>query len=397
MLRQLQRGRVFLGRSLDGALKEAIAKAVATAQPNLAVIRSPGAVRIEGEMESDGWREKEPGSGGRVSYVQVWQAELDYQYDPCEPLPTDLASKFDCLITSDAADCDGSYALHCRRIPVLYLRLDDLNAPAAPVFAAVNGHPMLATSEILSRVQVGKAVERFLSFPVQEGRVFVLEGGDGAGKQTQTANLVKQLRTEGYPVRTLDFPNDAAKYGLLIREVLGGHRGSLRRVSPMVFAAIYGMNREAYQPTLAYWRLKGCNVVLDRYMTANFGHQASKYDCDDQRFKAIQELAHFETKWLDLPPAHRVAYLDLPPMVAMAALLGDATRRALDEHEKAGISYKENVRRAFLWCCDHFQEWSAIPCVDDAEHRLSRDEVRARVWAAFQADFVNQGIAEQLM
>ena len=40
-----------------------------------------------------------------------------------------------------------------------------------------------------------------------------VEGGDGAGKETQTRMLVERLRREGYPVQTLDFPRDSAKYG----------------------------------------------------------------------------------------------------------------------------------------------------------------------------------------
>ena len=38
------------------------------------------------------------------------------------------------------------------------------------------------------------------------GRLFVIDGPDGTGKQTQTSMLVEHLRTEGYTVGTLDFP-----------------------------------------------------------------------------------------------------------------------------------------------------------------------------------------------
>ena len=263
-------------------------------------------------------------------------------------------------------------------------------------FAPRGGHPLLTVASDAASVE--DAVARFLTFPETPGRVFVVEGGDGAGKQTQVARLVARLAERGYPVRTLDYPHDAARYGLLIREVLGGHRGDLRAVSPLVFAAVYGVNREDHQPILAYWLLKGTNVVLDRYMTANFGHQASKQETDDARFAAIQSLSTFETQWLDLPAPDRVAYLNLLPAFALRAMQEDSTRRVLDAFEMAAVEYKDNVRRAFVWCCDNLPGWRQIECVDKEETvRYSRDQVQEAVWQAFEPEFVNQGQGASLL
>lgn len=100
------------------------------------------------------------------------------------------------------------------------------------------------------------------------------------------------------------------------------------------------------------WLKAGHNIILDRYVEANFGHQASKLT-PDERPALIRQLGAFEHDWLDLPRAHRVVYLDLPPAEALKAMATDGTRAALDIHETAGDDYKSAVRSTFLWCARH--------------------------------------------
>lgn len=233
------------------------------------------------------------------------------------------------------------------------------------------------------------AIASYFAFPTAPGRVIVIEGGDGSGKQTQTGLLIAKLRSIGKKVATIDFPHDAARYGVLIREGLAGHKGPLKDISPLVFASLYGLNRHDTKPYIDHWLLHGFVVVFDRWTTANYGHQASKFKTDEERAYAIDALRTFEVRWLGLPDADRVLYLDLPPLVAYEAMLADQTRKALDLHEKAGIEYKENVRRAFLWCCTFFKDsWLHVPCYDEKEQkRIARDDVHNAIWESCKVLF----------
>jgi dTMP kinase len=58
----------------------------------------------------------------------------------------------------------------------------------------------------------------------------------------------------------------------------------------------------------------------------------------------------------------------------------DQTRRELDMHEKAGLDYKNNVRRSFLWCCETFPTWKEIPCVKADDVRYTKDEVHEMIY-----------------
>lgn len=294
-------------------------------------------------------------------------------------------------------DGEIMYALYEKKVPVLQLFLEK-NSP-------VRSHKLLTVCQNYESVENQKqAVKNFFTFPATAGRVIVVEGGDGAGKQTQVKMLVDRLRSENFPVETLDYPHDSAGYGVLIRELLSGKMGNIREVNPLIFAALYGLNRHSTLPLLKYWIQRGKNILLDRYMTANFGHQASKYEKDEERIAAINTLRAFELKWLNLPDADKVFYLNLPPDFAFRAMQQDTTRRELDMHELAGIEYKNNVRKSFLWCCSTFSEtWTEVPCVNnyveggkmasadnDTATRFTREEVHKNIYEHVAPLLVNK-------
>ena len=183
------------------------------------------------------------------------------------------------LVVADAGSGDASvgaevyYALHKARVPALCLVP---RGEPVPGMLAAGAHPLLTTVEYADDAAAEEAVEAFVRPSAEPGRVFVIEGGDGAGKQTQTRMLMERLRATGHPVRTMDFPHDSAMHGKLIRELLTGAKGDIKAVNPLLFASLYAQNRWDVAPILHEWVRRGYNVVLDRYVEANFGHQASK-------------------------------------------------------------------------------------------------------------------------
>ena len=56
------------------------------------------------------------------------------------------------------------------------------------------------------------------------GRLIAFEGLDQSGKQTQAEWLAEWLRTAGYAVQTLSFPDYRTTIGVEIRAALQGHR-----------------------------------------------------------------------------------------------------------------------------------------------------------------------------
>lgn len=288
-------------------------------------------------------------------------------------------------------NADVTYALYTKQIPVLIL----LSEPPASTRSRELQHPLLRINVANDASSVEAAVAKFLTFPAVRGKVFVVEGGDGSGKQTQVKLLCDRLAAERFPVATLDYPHDSARYGVLIRELLAGKMGSIRDVDPLMFASLYGLNRHDTLPRLKLWLQRGRNVVLDRYVSANFGHQASKLATDAERNAVIQKLSRFEFGWLGLPDVDAVLYLNLAPDFALRAMQQDETRRELDMHEKAGVEYKNNVRRAFLWCCETQRGWQEVKCLNEDETvRRTRQEVHDDIYARLKSAFVNHGVLD---
>lgn len=164
-------------------------------------------------------------------------------------------------------------------------------------------------------------------------------------------------------------------------------------MNPLLFASLYAQNRFDVSPILRHWLRSGCNVILDRYVEANYGHQASKLP-SAERPALIEALSTFEHDWLGVPRAHRVVYLDLPPREALRALANDGSRAALDMHETAGADYKNAVRDTFVYCAERNEHWHRIPCVGEDGTRVSKEKLGETLYDKLAEHFVNKGSAK---
>lgn len=318
------------------------------------------------------------------SWVFEWQKSEVQQICP------DSRELFVTRMVPDAASAslvglDISYALFRKKIPVLCLVDKESFGAQSEWMAALSKYKdaslgLLCVETYNNEVDLFETCQTWMTPAATPGNVIVLEGGDGAGKQTQAKLLIDRLNAEGYKCKTLDFPHDSAKYGLFIRSILAGDFGGLKNVHPLLFASLYGVNREDTAAALWWWVHKGYMVILDRFVSANYGHQSSKYENEKERHEVIATIEKFEFDWLQLPRPTVTLYLDLPPAAALAAMKLDTTRSSLDIHESAGDDYKSKVRTTFLWCVANLPNWKVVPCVDSETNRVSREDVHSTIW-----------------
>ena len=59
-----------------------------------------------------------------------------------------------------------------------------------------------------------------------KGKLFVIEGLDGSGKQTQTALMYERLKREGLRVMRVEYPNYKSESSALVKMYLRGDFGS---------------------------------------------------------------------------------------------------------------------------------------------------------------------------
>ena len=67
------------------------------------------------------------------------------------------------------------------------------------------------------------------------GKLFVIDGTDGSGKQTQFELLKEHLKNDGIDFRTVSFPNYESPSSSLVKMYLAGEFGkNAKDVSPYV-------------------------------------------------------------------------------------------------------------------------------------------------------------------
>lgn len=186
--------------------------------------------------------------------------------------------------------------------------------------------------------------------------VFVcFEGGEGAGKSTQTRTLEAWLRSEGYTVRLTFEPGDTV-VGRRVRQiVLDPATGELAdRTETLLYAA----DKAEHVDTVVLPALeRGEVVITDRYVDSSLAYQGAGRALDVAEVEQVQRWA---TR--DLRP-HLTVVLDLAPEHG----LGRFAER--DRIERESVEFHERVRKAFVEMAsadpDHYLVVDAGRPVDD--------------------------------
>ena len=168
------------------------------------------------------------------------------------------------------------------------------------------------------------------------GKLIVIDGVDGSGKQTQAQLLYEVLKKE-YKAEKIEFPNYSQPSSALIKMYLNGDFGqNPDEINPYAASAFYTVDRFASYKT--HWEKllnEGTIIIADRYVTSNAIHQAVKLKPED-RPAFFDWLYDFEYKKCALPEPDLVLFLDMPPSIADSLLKnryeGDENKK--DIHEK---------------------------------------------------------------
>lgn len=169
------------------------------------------------------------------------------------------------------------------------------------------------------------------------GLFITLEGGDGAGKTTQSKLLVEWLTAAGHTVVVTREPG-GTDLGLELREIVLHRRGEM---NPRAEALIYAADRAHHIATVVRPALeRGEIVVQDRYIDSSEAYQgAGRVLGADE----VRELSLWATQGL-LPDV--TVLLDLDPTDGRKRL--DSARTRYDRLEAEKQDFHTRVRDAFL-------------------------------------------------
>ena len=210
------------------------------------------------------------------------------------------------------------------------------------------------------------------------GKLIVIEGADGAGKQTQTKLLVERLRTEGKEVETIEFPRyEESFFGAYIREWLDEKYGNFVDLDPRLAAILFACDRHEARDTIVGWLAEGKHVILDRYVSANMLHQGAKISDTEQRGAFLLWLQRMEYDVFKMPRPDMVVYLNLPAEMRHALLMTDERKPNLG-HTETDAVYQTNVQN----CAEKIaalEKWRVVNCMMEDKLR-GKDNINTELY-----------------
>lgn len=212
------------------------------------------------------------------------------------------------------------------------------------------------------------------------GYIIEIEGGDGAGKKTQTDLLRRRLAEAGWEVLVYSFPDDSTPYGRLIRSALNGEHGDFRHADPYLSAALYMADRGIWSREIAEARERGAIVILDRGPFSNFAFQGAKIDDRHGRDALQAWCERMEFDQLHFPHPDLVLFLDVPSDIS-EELMG--RRGVFDQHE-VDEEYQRAVHEEFVHLA-HTSDWAVIDCSGSESVIASREVIHKRIWEIVHA------------
>ena len=145
-------------------------------------------------------------------------------------------------------------------------------------------------------------------------RLVVVEGLDGAGKNTLTTALVGELARRGLSVGRLAFPRYGTLHADLAADALhGGQAGTAD--SPHAMALLFALDRHAALGELTGLGSAHDVVLLDRYVASNAAYTAARLG-PDRRDEVVDWIGALEFDRLGLPAPDLQLLLDTPVELA---------------------------------------------------------------------------------
>mgnify|MGYP000245376159 FL=1 len=209
------------------------------------------------------------------------------------------------------------------------------------------------------------------------GKLFVIDGTDGSGKQTQLEKLKERFEKDGIDYKLVSFPNYDSPSSSLVKMYLAGEFGeNAKDVSPYIASTFFAADRYAtYKKDYEEYYNNGGIILADRYTTANMVHQAGKIQDKAERKKFLDWLWDFEFNLYGLPVPAEVFFLNMPPEYS-AKLMKNRENKITHEAKK-DIHEKDQVylTQAYNAACELSKEynWYEIKCVKDGKIRTIQD------------------------
>lgn len=209
------------------------------------------------------------------------------------------------------------------------------------------------------------------------GKLFVIDGTDASGKQTQLKKLQERLEKENIDYKLVSFPNYDNPSSSLIKMYLSGEFGeNAKEISPYIASTFFAVDRYAtFKKELEEYYNNGGIILADRYTTANMVHQAGKIENKEEREKFLNWLWDYEFNLYKLPVPTKVFFLDMPPEYAFKLMQNRENKFTHEDKKDIHERDKSHIIDSYNAACEVADKynWVKIECVREGKIRTIED------------------------
>jgi len=212
---------------------------------------------------------------------------------------------------------------------------------------------------------------------MQRAKIIVIEGTDGSGKETQSKKLYDYLENKGLKVKRYSFPIYDSPTGKIVggpylgkSEILESYfPETSANVDPLVSSLYYAADRRYnFLNEIEEEIYNNDVIILDRYVTSNLGHQASKAKTKEERNKIIKFIETLEFDLCELPRPDKVIFLHMP----FEASKELRKNRTSTDGNESNENHLRNAENTYLEICEMYN-WDYINCLKTSEFKKLDD------------------------
>lgn len=222
------------------------------------------------------------------------------------------------------------------------------------------------------------------------GLLISFDGIDCSGKATQTKELARRLRYQGFTVHLLQTPDYTTETGKQLKALLQD-TAAWKKLSWQKRLELFAANRVEHRAEVITALQSGHMVIYDRYVPSSLAFFAieAMEDMPGEagRRAAYNAVAEIEYKHNKMPVEDVSIFLDVAPKTAIGLL----QQRKLIRHDKDEYTDNDRVQERLyneydLLTKEHPENYLRISC-SIGEELLSVGDVAELVWAGLHNRF----------
>lgn len=214
------------------------------------------------------------------------------------------------------------------------------------------------------------------------GLLIVIDGIDGAGKETQWKRLIQKLKSEGYKVKSYDFPQYGKSSARNVEKYLKGEFGPKELIDPKIVSGYYAKDRAAVAHTIQKDLKDALIVVCNRYTSSNAGHQTIRHNSTQERIQYLDWLFKHEYEELSIPKPDATIILDVTAKQGQMNVGKKGERSYIgtgrDIHE-SDANHLKNAQQVYQWLVSKYDDWHIVDCMENDQMK-SIETIHEHVW-----------------